>query len=207
MSNGPSHGNGAFAAELIQSRDANIAEALAIFRAQVSAFRRHLAAVPGYRVHLFAYIVFLLGCVAAFMVGVKLHWIPRIPLWLFLPAVFLIAYGTCRAWNRYYYRICAGIYQDHHKADRRFRIDQDGIAVTSSGVVSSIPWLAISKIVSERDCLMICLSPIHAVCLPKSAFEQQDVERFCAELQQRWRAARAAGASDRGNDAMVESVQ
>jgi hypothetical protein len=183
------------APELIQSRDATLAEALAIFRAQVRAFRRRLAAVPGYRLCLFAYFLLLLGSLVGFAVALHLHWIPRIPSWLLLPVVFLIAYGACRAWNHYYYRVCAGLYQGHYKAGLRFRLNQGGITVTSSGIVSSIPWSAISEIASDLDCLMIHLSPIHSICLPKSAFEHQDVEAFCGELQQRWRAMAADRAS------------
>jgi hypothetical protein len=184
-------GSGAVA-ELVQSRNANAAEALAIFRTQIAAFRRRLKARRGYRLSSIAACLALPAFFALLIVTTRLHWIPYLSPFLVGAVAFLLVVGVCRAWRRYYYRICAEIYRECHKADRRFRIEKDGIVTGSSGIVSSIPWKAITDIVVDKDSVMIYLSPIQAISLPKAAFENQDVEAFCAELQRRWKHARAA---------------
>jgi hypothetical protein len=177
--------------ELIQSRNANAPEALAIFRAQVRAFQRCLAKIRGFRLKRIAFCLYPLVLVGAIIGATEAHWMPRLSPLVFVPVIFLFAYCVCRIWSWYYYRTCASIYQDCHKADRRFRIEERGIVAISSGIVSSIPWSAISDIITDKNSLMIYLSPINAISLPKAAFENQDVEGFCLELQRRWQAHRA----------------
>jgi hypothetical protein len=179
-------GSDNFVAELIQSRNASASEALAIFRAQVRAFQRCLAKIRGFRLKRIVFCLYPLALVAAMIGATEAHWMPRLSPLVFVPIIFLLAYGVCRIWSRYYYRACASIYQDCHKADRRFRIEEWGIVAISSGIVSSIPWSAISDIIPDKDSLMIYLSPVNAISLPKAAFENQDVEGFCLELQRRW---------------------
>jgi hypothetical protein len=181
---------GSLAVELIQSRNASLSEALAIFRAQVRVFQRCLASIRGFRAKRIAVCLFPVALVAGIIGAEEMHWMPALSPLLFVPVVFLSAYGVCRAWSRYYYRSCATIYQDCHTANRRFRIEERGIVAMSGGIVSSIPWSAISDIVADKDSLMIYLSQINAISLPKAAFENQDVEGFCAELQRRWQQTR-----------------
>ena len=73
MTSGPT----AYAAELIQSRNANASEALVIMRTQGAAFRRRLAAIRGYRIARFAWLALIVGLFAAFILATKMHWIPR----------------------------------------------------------------------------------------------------------------------------------
>jgi hypothetical protein len=177
--------NAGFVSELIQSRNASAPEALAIFRAQMNAFKLRLAAVRGDWLIRVALLVGV-GVVGAFLLSAA-----NAP-WMENPVValslFTLCAGVClHIWMHYYYKRCAEVYRECFKADRRFRIENDGmIATSASGVVSSIPWTAISDIVADKDSLMIYLSPAEAISLPKAACESQNVERFCSELQRRW---------------------
>ena len=183
--------------ELTQSRNATASEALTIMRTQGTAFRRQMASYRGYRATRTAWLIFVVGLFAAFILATKMHWLPRVSSWITVPAIVLVAYGLCRIWSRYYYRICAAVYQDCLKGDRSLRLEADGIVTSKSGVVSSIPWSVIHDIVVNRDWLVIYLSPIETImCVPKAACEGQDMEGFCAELTRRWQAHRApAGAA------------
>lgn len=187
---------GAVVAELVQSRNASAAEALAIFRTQIAAFRRRLKARRGYRLSSIAACLALPAFFTLLIVATKLRWIPYLSPFLVGAVAFLLVAGVCRAWRRYYYRICAEIYRECHKADRRFRIEEDGIVTVGSGVVSSIQWKAMTDIVVDRDSVMIYLSPLQTISLPKAAFENQDVEAFYAELVRRWNRAKAGGAAE-----------
>ena len=169
--------------ELIQSRNANASEALKIMRAQDAAFQHRLAADRGYRYARIAWIVLVFGLLAAFFFASKMHWIPRVSVWLAGPAMFVV---VSRIWKRYYSRVCAEIYQECLRGDRRLRLDADGIVISGPGIVSSIPWFAIRDIVANSEWLMIYLSSIQTISFPKAAFEGQDVEAFGAELQRRW---------------------
>ena len=187
--------NAGFVSELIQSRNASAPEALAIFRAQMNAFKLRLAAVRGDRLIRVALLVGV-GIVGAVLLSVAdAQWIKNPVVAL---SLFALSAGAClQIWMHYYYKRCAEVYRECFKADRRFRIQEDGVIVTSaSGVVSSIPWTAIFDIVADKDSLMIYLSPAEALSIPKAACESQDVERFCADLQRRWR--RRVGQAWRG---------
>jgi hypothetical protein len=175
-------------AELIQSRDASASEALAIFRDHMNVFRSRLAAnrsSHGGRVGL----VILAGALGALLImAANSRWMQDLRPTVAIVATVIFAAVALRAWVHVYYRRCAEVYRDSFKADRRFRIEEHAvIATNSSGVVSSIPWTAISDIVIGRDSLTIYLSPAEAFSLPKGACENQDVDAFCVELQRRWR--------------------
>jgi hypothetical protein len=182
---------GALVAELIQSRDANASEALAIMRTQGAAFRRRLAAVRGYRAARIAWTVLFLGLLAGFFFATKMHWIPRISSWIALPLMFMVAFGLCRLWSRYASRVCAKIYQEALRGECRLRLEAEGIVVSGAGTVSLISWSAIRDIVANKDCITIYLSAIHTMSFPVGTFEGQDVESFAAELVRRWQAHRA----------------
>lgn len=176
--------------ELIQSRNASAPEALAIFRAQMNTFKLHLAAVRGDRLIRIALLIGA-GAVGAVLISAAdADWMENPVVAL---SLFVMCAGVClHIWMHYYYKRCAEVYRECFKADRRFRIEEDGVTATSaSGVVSSIPWAAISHIATDKDSLMIYLSPAEAISLPKAACESQDVERFCSELQRRWRSQAA----------------
>jgi len=181
-----SSGAGTFVGELIQSRDVNVSEARAIMRAQGTAFGRQLAAFGNYRVVRIAWRIFLIGLFAAFILAVRMHWLPRMPIWVSLPVIFLVWYGLCRIWSRYHGRACVAVYHESLKGDRSLRIEADGIVSSGSGIISSIPWSAIHDIVVNKDWLVIHLSPIETMSVPKAACEGQDVEAFAAELTRRW---------------------
>jgi hypothetical protein len=182
--------------ELIQSRNANRSEALAIMRSQGATFRRRLATVRGYRVARFAWLAALVAVLAAYILAAKMHWIPRVPVWISIPLWFAVAFGLCRIWSRYASRVCAKIYQEALRGECRLRLEADGIVVSGAGTVSSISWPAIQDIVANKDCITIYLSAIHTMTFPVGTFEGQDVESFAAEFMRRWQAHHTpAGAS------------
>lgn len=189
--------NTGFVSELIQSRNANRAEALAIMRNQGAAFRRRLATVRGYRAARFAWLATLVAVLAAYILASKMHWIPRAPIWISIPLWFAVAFGLCRIWSRYASGVCARIYQESLRGNCRLRLEADGIVVSGTGTVSSISWPAIHDIFASKDSITIYLSAIHTLTFPVGTFEGQDVERFTAEFMRRWQAHRAsvAGAS------------
>jgi hypothetical protein len=176
--------------ELIQSRNPNASEALAIMRTHGAAFRRQLAAVRGYRIVRIAWIVMVLGLFAASFFATKMHWIPRTSVWVLVPAIFIVAYGLCRLWSHYANRVCAKIYQEALRGECRLRLEADGIVVSGAGTVSSVSWSAIRDIAANKDCITVHLSAIHTMSFPVGTFEGQDVESFAAELMRRWQAHR-----------------
>jgi YcxB-like protein len=184
-------GGGNVVVELVQSRNASASEALAIFRAQMNAFKLRLAAIRGGRSSRVA-LVITAGVFGAILISVAdSRWVRDIPSMYVIAVCAIFAAAALRVWVHYYYKRCAEVYRDCFKADRRFRIEEDAVvAVNASGVVSSIPWTAISDIVINQDNVMIYLSPAEAVSMPKAACENQDVERFCLELLRRWQMRR-----------------
>jgi hypothetical protein len=182
---------GTFVAELMQSRDMNVSGARAIMRAQGTVFGRQPAALGNCRVVRTAWRIFFVALFVAFIVAIKMHWLPRMPIWISAPAIFLVCYGLCRIWSRYHGRACVTVYHESLKGDRNLRFDADGIVSSGCGIVSSIPWSAIHDIVVNKDWLVIYPSPINTMSVPKAACEGQDVEGFCAELVRHWQAQRA----------------
>jgi hypothetical protein len=177
-------------AELTQSRNANAPEALAIFRTHMNAFKSGLAAVRRGRVVRFGPLIIGTVLGALTIIALESRWIP--PTYTITAAVISAAVTLC-LWQHFYYRRCAEVYRECFKAERRFRIEEHAVIVTSApGVVSSVPWSAILDIVVSKDSLAIYLSPIEALFLPKAACEHQDVDGFCAELVRRWKTNRDA---------------
>lgn len=182
--------------ELVQSRNATASEALTIMRTQGATYRRRLATVRGYRVARIAWIALVVGLLAAFIFASKMHWVPRIPVWIVVLAWVIAVCGLGRIFGRYAGRVCAEIYQECLKGDRRLRLGADGIVISGPGICSSISWSAIHDIVANKEWLMIYLSSIQTISFPKAAFDGHDVESFCAELMRRWREHRdRAGAA------------
>lgn len=183
-------GGGGIVAELVQSRNASAVEALAIFRAQISGFRRRLAKQRGYRLSSAALCLALPTFFVVEYIGIDRDWFSDMPPLFFAAVTALFFAGAFRLWRRYHYRIYGEIYRDCFKAGRRFRIEESGIVAMESGGVASVPWKAITDIVVDKDSIAIYVSPLQTVSLPKAAFENQDVEGFCAELQRRWQASK-----------------
>ena len=179
--------------DLAQSRNANAPEALAIFRTHINVFKSSLAAVRCGRVVRFGPLV--IGGVLGFLLVIvaDLRWMRGVPPTHTIAAAVVLAAAAICVWQHFYFRRCAEVYRGCFKADRRFRIEDHAVIVTSApGVVTSVPWSAILDIVVDRDSLAIYLSPIEALFLPKAACEHQDVDGFCAELLRRWQANRGA---------------
>jgi len=192
MTSGPT----AYAAELIQSRNANASEALAIFHAHMKTFKSRMAAVGGSRLNRAMLLVAAGVFGAILMMTMESRWVRSLPTIYTVSVIASVAAVGMRIWVHSHYKRCAEVYTHCFKADRTFRIEEHAIVATNaSGVVSSIPWHAIFDIVADKDFLAINLSPIEVFSIPKAACEHQDAERFCAELIRRWQAQRVpAGA-------------
>ena len=183
MTSGP----GTYAAELIQSRNANASEALAIFHAHTKTFKSRMAAVGGSRLNRAALLV-VAGVVGAIlMMTMESRWVRSLPTIYTLSAIVFVAAVGMRIWVHSHYKRCAEVFRQSFKANRRFVMDENAlIAVNAAGVSTSIPWSAIEDIVDDQHTITIYLSPAEGLSLPKAACENQNAERFCQELRRRW---------------------
>ena len=177
-------------AEITQSRGASVSEALAIFKAQVRDYRLHMPKTFRSKVARGAALLLAMAMLAL------AYWMPALPLPVSIGVFALLVVGSITLLRHGYYWNCAELYRGGYKAARRFRIEQDALVITdSSGVVQSIPWSAITNIVSHKDMLAIYFSAVNSACLLKAAHENQDVDGFCADLMRHWQAHRGtAGA-------------
>ena len=189
MTSGPT----AYAAELIQSRNANASEALAIFHAHMKTFKSRMAAVGGSRLNR-AVLLVAAGIVGAIlMMAVESRWVRSLPTIYTLSAIVSVAAVGMRIWVHSHYKRCAEVYRQSFKANRRLVMNEDAlVAVNAAGVSTSIPWSAIEDIVDDQHTIAIYLSPAEVVSLPKAACENQNAERFCQELRRRWQDRRRA---------------
>lgn len=173
------------AAEITQSRGASSSEALAIFKAQVRDYKRHLPKMLRSKVA--RAVAALLAATAVALV----YWMPPLPFPVPIFIFALLTIGTIILLRHGHYWNCAELYRGGYQANRRFRIAQDALVITDpSGVVQSIPWSAITDVVSHEGVLAIYFSAVNSACLLKTAHEQQDVEHFCAVLMRHWQAHR-----------------
>ena len=90
MTSGTSNA-GAFVAELIQSRNANASEALAILHSHMSAFKSRMAAVAGSRLNRAAMLVIAGVLGAILMMTVESRWVQSLPIIYTLSAIACIA--------------------------------------------------------------------------------------------------------------------
>jgi hypothetical protein len=189
MTSGPS----IYAAELIQSRNANASEALAIFHAQMKTFKSRLTAAGGSRLNRAALLV-AAGIVGAIlMTAVESPWVRSLPTIYTLSAIAFVAAVGIRIWVHSHYKRCAEVYRESFKANRRLVMHENAlVAVNAVGVSSSIPWSAIENIIDDKDTITIYLSAAEGFSLPKAACENQNAERFCQELRRRWQDRRRA---------------
>ncbi|MBA4099290.1 MAG: hypothetical protein C0484_21295 [Rhodospirillum sp.] len=184
-----------FVAELIQSRNANASEALAIFHAHMKTFRSRMAAVGGSRLNQAALVV-AAGVIGAILfIAVESRWVQSLP-WIYTAsAVVFLAAVAMRVWVHVYYKRCAEVCRESLKANRRFLMEENAfVTINAAGVSTSIPWTAIEDIVDDKNTLTIYLSAAEGIPLPKAACENQNVEDFCRELRRRWRDRRRARA-------------
>jgi hypothetical protein len=187
MTSGP----GTYAAELIQSRNANASEALAIFHAQMKTFKSRLTAVGSSRLNRAALLV-AAGIVGAILMAtIESRWVRSLPTIYTLSAIVFVAAVGMRIWVHSHYKRCAEVYRESFKANRRLVMQENAlVAVNAAGVSSSIPWSAIENIIDDKDTITIYLSPAEGFSLPKAACENQNAELFCQQLRWRWQERR-----------------
>lgn len=179
--------SGILVAELVQSRNANASEALAIFRAHMNAFKSRMAAVGGSRLKQAALVV-AAGVVGALLfIAVESRWVQSLP-WIYtVSAIVFFAAVAVRIWVHSYYKHCAEVCRESLRANRRFLMEENAfVTINAAGVSTSIPWTAIEDIVDDQHTMTIYLSPAEGISLPKAACENQNAEVFCQELRRRW---------------------
>ena len=183
MTRGPS----IFAAELIQSRNANASEALAIFHAQMKTFKSRLTAVGGSRLNRAA-LLLAAGIVGAIlMMTIESPWVRSLSAIYPVAAIVFVAALGMRIWVHFHYKRCAEVYRQSFKANRRLVMEENAlVAVNAAGVSSSIPWSAIEDIVDDQHTITIYLSAAEGISLPKAACENQNADIFCRQLRRRW---------------------
>jgi hypothetical protein len=187
----PTAGAGeAAAAETTQSRGASASEALAILKAQLRDYRASLPRTLKSKVAravarlLFMAIPALIG---ARYVGLM----PALPLPVSIGIFVLLTVGSFSLLRYSYHWNWAELYRGGYQANRRFRIEQNALVITdASGVIQSVPWSAITNVVSHEGMLAIYFSAVNSACLLKAAHENQDAESFCADLMRHWQAHR-----------------
>jgi hypothetical protein len=178
---------GTCAAELIQSRNVNASEALAIFHVHMKTFKVRMAAVGGSRLNRAALLVAAGVFGAILMMIAESRWVRDLPMIYSLSAIVFAAAVGMRIWMHFYYQRCAEVYRHSFTANRRFVMDEKAlVAVNAAGVSTLIPWSAIEDIVEDKDTMTIYLSAAEAISLPKAACENQNAERFCQEVRRRW---------------------
>ena len=169
--------------ETTQSRGASASEAFAIFKAQVRDYRLRVPKTLRSKVaRAIAWLLFVVILALAF-------WAPPLPPLVPIAIFALLTVAGISLLRYSYYWNYAEIYREGHQAHRRFRIEQNALVVTdASGVIQSVPWSAITNVVSHKDMLAIYFSAVNSACLLKPAHENQDVESFCADLMRHWQA-------------------
>ena len=88
---------------------------------------------------------------------------------------------TTRVWRRAYWQAAS--------ANNRFVIQADGLRSVGADSEALFRWRGIVQPI-RTDRFIAIGSSGRWLLLAKAAFENQDVERFCAELDRRWHAAR-----------------
>ena len=186
MMTAPTAGAGEVAgAETTQSRGASASEALAIFKGQVRDYRLHMPKTLRSKIARAAAVVLAVAILAL------THWMPVLPLPVAVGTFALLAIGGIILLRHAHYWNCAELYRGGYQANRRFRIEQNALVITdASGVIQSVPWSAITNVVSHKGVLAIYFSAVNSTCLLKAAHENQDVESFCADLMRHWQAQR-----------------
>ncbi|HEY3145611.1 MAG TPA: hypothetical protein VGJ75_04635 [Dongiaceae bacterium] len=102
--------------------------------------------------------------------------------------------GMLASWitvDRITRRLQQRIYWDRYRTSDRYALDDRGIRTTTPDGEHLLLWQGIAEVADgERRCVILTNSS-GAAFVVKAAFDGQDADGFCAELQRRWKNARA----------------
>ncbi|WP_119302573.1 YcxB family protein [Dongia deserti] len=74
------------------------------------------------------------------------------------------------------------------KAGSRYAIDGRGLTIEGKECLTHLSWQCILQVTVSDPFFAVRVSSIHTYAFPKAAFDAQQVEHFCAELERRWSA-------------------
>jgi hypothetical protein len=171
--------------EIVQTRDITQSEAKQISRAAWRVIfqecRRswlywlfYALTMGGFGAAVFAFLEFvnLVACTGV-----------QFPLWGKLAIV--VAAGSYFGWRFQMLRVVATGNREKIRAGNRYALTPDGVTIDMAGMVTMLPWRCIRALSEHRSLFLIHLSRVQVTVLPKAAFDGQDVDGFCAELERR----------------------
>jgi hypothetical protein len=172
---------GAARLELRQTRNLTPAELGAVSRDWSLLLHRRMGRSISYR--LMGYLTWALICFLAISVGMAAFALDDSSVALQLVLAFVATMATWVTVDRITRRLQQRIYWDRHRAGDRYALDARGILMISADGEHLLLWQGITD-VTERDGRFVMLTNgSGAAFLVKAAFEGQDTDAFCAELE------------------------
>jgi hypothetical protein len=101
--------------------------------------------------------------------------------------------GMLASWitvDRITRRLQQRIYWDRYRMGDRYALDDRGIRTTTPDGEHLLLWQGIAQVANGEHRCVILTKSSGAAFVVKAAFERQDADGFCAELQRRWQHAR-----------------
>ncbi len=185
MTSGP----GTYAAELIQSRNANASEALAIFHAHTKTFKSRMAAVGGSRLNRAALLVAAGVVGAILMMTVESRWVRSLPTIYTVSAIVFVAAVGMRIWVHSHYKRCAEVFRQSFKANRRFVMDENALRRRQCR-----RRFDLDSLVGDRG---HCRRPAHHYDLSLARRRDSPCRRPRAKIRMRSASARSCGGAGR----------
>jgi hypothetical protein len=172
--------------EIVQTRALTQWEASAISRAATFAVARVILRDPLY----WLFLLLLLAGIVATAIGYSHFsywaWCAGIRLTVWAKVAFFVAIGSCILASVRRARTLSTLTWQRHAINDRYAITADGVSVDRQGMLTFLPWRRIRALRDSGSHFFIHLNAAQLIGVAKAAFEQQDVEGFCAELRQRW---------------------
>lgn len=180
--------------EIVQSRDMTLAEAKTLTRAVTQKYMRNLRRDIWYHAALFIHSI---GMVTLLISALQLAYLYRCcspAVFWFVTVTALLFIGGTAVYYMRHFRGIANINRTASPAGSRHFIDAQGYTISLNEQRVFIPWHRIEEIDRKPDLFLTGTSAVHFWPIPFDAFANQDVAGFCAELEQRWNAARGGTA-------------
>ena len=175
---------------LVQSRDMTLAEAKSLTRAVTRKYVRNLQRDIWYRIGLMAQCVgMVMLAVSALELGYLYRCCSPKVFWFVIGATALFVGGAV-VYHVRHLRGVAQINKSTSPAGTRHLVDAQGYTIERNGQRIFTPWRRVEDVDRRPGLMLIGTSPIHFWPITLTAFAEQDVDGFCAELEQRWKQTR-----------------
>lgn len=89
--------------------------------------------------------------------------------------------------------LTADVRRQRFRSGTRYTIRSNGLVVIVNDIRTFYPWRSLQRLCLVGPYFLAYLSGLDAIILVRAAFEHQDIDGFCAELQRRWQDHRTAG--------------